>query len=155
MLICPFSSSRDHTWYLTIIMMMNRLIMRMMVMKRLIMMMVMTRSIIRIEAAEFDICTLHPTIDPNNFSTSKIPLCSMFMRYELLLPGVLRWLSTKSRFWKIEAWIHFVQIKMETPCEREVWLASIGYLVQALLLTIYLRYTFWFCSSTTNRWMNK
>ena len=70
--------------------MMERLMM-MMLMTRLIMMM-MTRSIISIEAAEFDICNPRPTMsrDPNNFSTSKIPLCSMFVCYELLLPGVLR-----------------------------------------------------------------
>ena len=69
-------------------MMMEWLIM-MMVMTRLITV-IMTRSIIRIEAVEFDIFTPDPTIDPENFSTSKIPLCSVFVYHELLLPVVLR-----------------------------------------------------------------
>ena len=62
----------------------------MMMMRTRLIMMMMTRSIISIEAAEFDICNPHPTTDPNNFSTSKIPLCSVFVCHELLLPGVLR-----------------------------------------------------------------
>ena len=125
----------------------------MMVMTRLIMMM-MTRLIIRIEAPEFDICTLHPTIQTTSqLQKYHFAQCLCVMNYSSLVclddfqPNTVsenlrhRFILCKLR-WKLR-----VRGKFD-------W-QVLEYLVRPLLLTRYSRYTFWFCSSTTNCRMNK